>query len=115
MVAGSPYLAGLLAGLDPTLAAARRAADDPRDLRRARALWKWAAERGVGLGAVAMQFSLRNPHITTALAGPRTAAEVEANVAHATTPLPDSIWEELEQVVATLGPGAPGGEVEPPS
>lgn len=113
VIYGSPYQAGLLAGLDPDEAARRRPADRPLDLARARALYQWATARGVDLGAVAFQYSLRNPNITVVLCGPRDAAEVEANVRHASTVLPDGIWSELEAFVATLGPAAPGGEVDP--
>ncbi len=113
VIYGSPYLAGLLAGLDPDEAAKRRPADRPLDLARARALWQWANARGLDLGAIAMQYSLRNPNITVVLAGPRDVEEVEANVRHATTPLPAGLWDELDAFIATLGPAAPGGEVDP--
>ena len=62
------------------------------------------------LGVLAMQFSLRDPRIALTLVGPRTAAEVESNVRHATTPLPAGIWEELTALLATLPRAAPGGE-----
>jgi len=112
VVSASPYMAGLLAGLDPDQAAARRRNDIPADLVRARALWRWAGERRLDLGAVAMQYSLRHPHISTVLVGPRDAGEVESNIRHATTRLPDDIWDELEAFVAELGPYAPGGEAQ---
>lgn len=113
VVYGSPYLAGLLAGLDPDVAAQRRPADSAADLARARALWRWARAREVDLGALAMQYSLRHPHITVVLAGPRDAAEVEANVRHATAPLPAGVWDALDAFTATLPPAGPGGEVDP--
>ena len=112
VVSASPYMAGLLAGLPPDQAAARRQNDSPPDLARARALWRWAAEHAVDLGAVAVQYQLRNAHITTTLVGPRSADEVEANLRHATTRLPDGIWGELETFLAALGPYAPGGEAQ---
>lgn len=112
VVSGSPYLAGLLAGLHPDQAAARRQYDIPADLARARALWRWADEHKVDLGAVAVQYNLRNPHITTTLVGPRDADEVEANIRHATTVLPDGLWDKLEAFMAALGPYAPGGEAQ---
>jgi D-threo-aldose 1-dehydrogenase len=111
VVSASAYMAGMLAGIDPELAAAKRAVEKSADLTRAKALWQWAQGRGVDLGAVAMQYQLRNPNITTALVGPRDVSEIEANVRHATAALPEGIWEELDNVMATLEPGAPGGEV----
>jgi aryl-alcohol dehydrogenase-like predicted oxidoreductase len=104
VVNGSPYAAGLLAGLDPEQAAARRTPLSPADLDRARALWRWCQSRGVDLGAVAMQFSLRNSKIAVTLAGPRTAAEAEGNVRHALEPLPEGLWADLDAFSRTLPP-----------
>ena len=112
VINGSPYAAGLLAGLDPDEAARRRTPLSEADLERARRLWRWCRERELDLGALAMQYSLRNPSIAATLAGPRTAAEVEANVLHATSSLPASVWPELETFLTTLPPPAPGGEVK---
>lgn len=112
VVSGSPYMAGLLAGIDPDLAAAKRPADIEADLERARALWRWARERRVDLGVVAMQYSLRNEYITTVLAGPRDMAEIETNIRHAATPLPAGIWDDLDAFLKTLGPQPPGGEAQ---
>ncbi|MBI1924683.1 aldo/keto reductase [Candidatus Poribacteria bacterium] len=112
VVNGSPYDAGLLAGLHPDVASGRRTAPSEADLERARALWSWCEARQVDIGALAMQFSLRNPHISATLAGPRTAKEVEVNVQHARAILPDGIFDELDAFLKTLGPEPPGGEVE---
>lgn len=110
VINGSPYMAGLLAGIDPDIAAKRRRPTDARELERARAIWQWCQERELDLGAVAMQFSIRNEHIAVTLAGPRTPAEVEANVTHATAPIPSATWPELERFLSELGPPVPGGE-----
>jgi D-threo-aldose 1-dehydrogenase len=112
VINGSPYGAGLLAGIDPGEAARKRRALSEPDLARARALWRWCRERDLDLGAVAMQYSLRHPSIAVTLVGPRTAEEVEGNVRHATTVLSDALWVELDAYLATLGPPAPGGEAE---
>jgi len=112
VVNGSPYSAGLLAGLDPDVAAARRTPLSMEDLERARALWQWCQKRGLDVGALAMQYSLRNELISVTLAGPRTAQEVEANVRHATATLPPGIWDELSRFQKTLGPAPPGGGSE---
>jgi D-threo-aldose 1-dehydrogenase len=106
----SPYNAGLLAGIDPDRAAARRPPELPGDLARARALWQWSQARGVDLGALAVQFSLKDARVAVTLTGPRDAAEVEANIRHATTPLPATIWGELDAFLKTLGAWTPGGE-----
>ncbi len=110
VINGSPYVGGLLAGGDPALAAARRPPDLPGDLERARVLWRWAEARGLDLGAIAVQFSLRQPQIVCTLVGPRDAAETAANLRHATTPLPESVWADLDVLLNILGPWTPGGE-----
>jgi len=108
----SPYNAGLLAGIDLDEASRRRAPQDA-DLARARQLWAWCQERDLDLGVLAVQHNLRCPDIHTVLVGPRTAAEVEGCVRHATTPVPDWVWEELEIFVTKLRPpAAPGGETQ---
>jgi aryl-alcohol dehydrogenase-like predicted oxidoreductase len=110
VVNGSPYNHGLLA-IDPDTALRRWRPPEP-DLKRAQSLWRWCQEHQVELGALAMQFSLRNERIGSTLAGPRNVAEFEANLRHATASLPPGIWEELDAFLATLGPAPPGGEVE---
>ena len=107
---GSPYCAGLLA-MDPDIAVGRCGAPD-EDLELAREFWRWCQKREIELGALAMQYSMRCPHIDTTLVGPRTADEVEANVRHATAEIPESVWQELEGLRSNLGEPAPGGEAE---
>jgi len=110
VVNGSPYNAGLLAGLHPDIAAKRRPPSSEIALDRARELWQWCQERDVDIGSLAMQYSFRNELISVTLAGPRTAEEVEGNVRHATANLPTSIWDELDSFLQTLGPPPTGGE-----
>jgi D-threo-aldose 1-dehydrogenase len=114
VVNGSPYGAGLLAGVDPDESARRRTPLSPEDLDRARRLWRWCRDRSLDLGALAVQYSLRNEQIAATLVGPRTVEEVEANVRHVTTPVPAIVWSELDVFLATLLPPAPGGEAREP-
>ena len=110
VINGSPYQAGLLAGIDLD-EEARRWRPGNADLARARRIAAWCGERGLDVGAVAVQFSLREPRIDATLVGPRTVDEVESCLRHATTELPEEIWEELEDFLAGLQPPpAPGGE-----
>jgi aryl-alcohol dehydrogenase-like predicted oxidoreductase len=97
--------------MDPDVAVGRRWAAD-EDLELARELWRWCQERGIELGALAMQYSMRCPHIDTTLVGPRTATEVEANVRHATAEIAEEVLEELEELRSKMGEPAPGGEEE---
>lgn len=110
VVAASPYSAGLLAGGDPRLAAAKRPDVDAADLERAVRVWEWADARGLDVGAVAVQFQTRNPDVTTSLVGPRDAHEIEGNVEHARAPIDDATWADLEAFLGSLPAGAPGGE-----
>lgn len=112
VVNGSPYQAGLLAGIDLDEASRRRPPNDA-DLARARQIVAWCSDRGVGVGALAVQFSLREPRITATLVGPRTMGEVETGVAHATDSVPAHIWDELDDLLAQLvPPPATGGEID---
>ena len=109
VVNGSPYQSGLLAGID--LDALPRRQDDA-DVERARQIYAWCAACGVEVGAIAVQFSMRQPRIGATLVGPRTAAELEDNIRHATTEIADDVWEAFGVFLRDLQPGpAPGGEV----
>jgi D-threo-aldose 1-dehydrogenase len=112
VVNGSPYVAGLLAGLDPAQAVKRRSTVEPIDFDRARRLWHWCRERDLDLGAVAMQYSLRHPAIAVTLVGPRTPAEVEGNVRHATTALPPTIWDDLRPLLDRFAAESAAGKTE---
>lgn len=111
VINGSPYQSGLLAGVD-LVREARRWRPEHADVARARQIAAWCAERDLDVGAAAVQFSLREPRIDATLVGPRTAAEVESCLGHATAELPEGVWEELEGFLAGLQPPPePGGEV----
>lgn len=86
-------MTGLLAGADPMTN--ERLAAHP-DAVAAREWWVWARERGVSLQAVALQFALRQPGVSTVVTGASTPREIEENVVAATTPLPEAIWAEVE-------------------
>ncbi len=110
VVNGSPYQGGLLAGIDLEAYGDRRWKEP--DLKRARQIYAWCAERDIEVGALAVQFSMRDRRIGATLVGPRTAAELEENIRHATAPLPEGVWEDLESFLAALQPPPePGGEV----
>ncbi|MBI2154591.1 MAG: aldo/keto reductase [Candidatus Rokubacteria bacterium] len=97
---GRVLLLGLLAGDDP-LANAQLATHP--DAPAAHEWWRWAREREVPLQAVAIQFAMRHPGVTSATIGARSVREVEENVAAATFPIPDEIWAEVEERVRQQG------------
>ncbi len=64
-------------------------------LGRARDLQDMCARHGVALPAAALQFGLRHPAVRTVLFGARSVDEVRADVALATSPLPEALWADL--------------------
>ncbi|HEX4883698.1 MAG TPA: aldo/keto reductase [Casimicrobiaceae bacterium] len=64
------------------------------------------ARHGVPLAAAALQFVLAHPAVTTVLIGPRTVAELDANLAGARVPIPDALWSDLE-AAGLIDAGAP--------
>jgi D-threo-aldose 1-dehydrogenase len=70
------------------------------DVVRAVAAMGAVCERhGVSLAAAALQFSTRDPRITTTVVGAHTAEHVEQFVADSRTEIPASVFEELEALV----------------
>jgi aryl-alcohol dehydrogenase-like predicted oxidoreductase len=67
------------------------------DACAARDWWLWARDRGVSLQALALQFAMRQPGVSTVVVGASAAHEIEDNVICATTPLPEGIWAEVEE------------------
>ena len=68
---------------------------------------------GVPLAAAALQFVLAHPAVTTVLIGPRSVAELEANLAAVREPIPDALWSDLEsqEIIPRTSP-RPGAALE---
>lgn len=62
---------------------------------RVRELERICADFDIRLADAALQFPLRFPGVTTILQGGQSAAEVTANAASLSTPIPGSLWEAL--------------------
>jgi D-threo-aldose 1-dehydrogenase len=93
IVIGGPFNSGLLAGL-----AKFDYADAPPELlARADALRRVCAEFGVPLQAAALQFPLAHAACASCIAGMRTAAQVEQNVAWFEQPIPAELWRALRE------------------
>jgi D-threo-aldose 1-dehydrogenase len=71
------------------------AAAPPTVIERARSLQAVCAARGVALGAVALQFAMRHPAVTTVLVGARSAAEVDLDVGFAAAPVDDDLFTKM--------------------
>jgi D-threo-aldose 1-dehydrogenase len=108
VVIGAPLATGLLAGGDapPCRYGSPGDADDP-EVQAVLRLRQWAADHGVALPALALQWILRNPHVGVVIAGAVSPAEVEENVRAVTAPLPSSLWEEWERLAISNSPERP--------
>jgi D-threo-aldose 1-dehydrogenase len=68
----------------------------PAVAARVRQLRDACARHGVPLPAAALQFTLRNPAVTTAVVGARSAGEITADVSYLAAHIPGALWAELE-------------------
>ena len=65
------------------------------------------ARHGVPVGAAALQFSLRDPRVTSTIVGVTRPERVAETLDWAATEIPDALWRELEALpVSTEDPEA---------
>ena len=64
-------------------------------LERARQMEASCARHGVPLAAAALQFSLRDPRITSTIVGMTRPERFEQTIALARTPVPEELWQEI--------------------
>ena len=98
VVNAAPYGSGILAkGPD---AFARYAYQDapPLIVDRARQLASICGNHGVPLAAAALQFSMRDPRVTSTVVGMTRPERVEQTLALAQFPIPEGVWQELDAV-----------------
>jgi D-threo-aldose 1-dehydrogenase len=98
VVNAAPYGSGMLAkGPD---ASARYAYQDAsaRLVERARRLDATCRARGVPLAAAALQFSMRDPRVTSTVVGMTRPERVEQTLILAAQAIPDALWPELDRV-----------------
>ena len=67
-------------------------------LRNAEAFARLADRHGVPLAALALQFSLRDPLITSTIVGMSRPERVADTVSLARYPIPDALWQELAEL-----------------
>jgi D-threo-aldose 1-dehydrogenase len=97
VVIGAPLATGLLAGGDgPPCQYGRPGPPEHPEVRAALRFRQWAADRGVALPALALQWILRNPRVGVVIAGAVSPAEIEESVRAVTAPLPPGLWDEWE-------------------
>jgi len=100
LIIGGPYNSGILARDDLSTAETLHYdyAQAPAEMvARARALADLCARFGVRLPAAALQFPLRDPQVSTVIAGVANAHEVEELVERAGVKVPEDLWEKLRE------------------
>ncbi len=98
VLAAGVFNSGILAGPDDG-ATYDYAPAPPAVAARARQLRDACARHGVPLPAAALQFTVRNPAVTAAVVGARSAEEITADVSYLSTPIPAALWAELESLL----------------
>jgi D-threo-aldose 1-dehydrogenase len=100
VVNGAPFGGGVLAkGTGASSAYAYREAD-PETLRRIRAMESACAGHGVPLAAAALQFSLRDPRVTSTIVGVSRPERVAETARLATVDIPAELWDVLDPLAA---------------
>ncbi len=96
VVNAAPYASGILAkGPDAAQNYAYRAAP-PDVVRAARAIAEVCAEYGVPLAAAALQFSLRDPRITSTIVGVTRPERIAETLELAARAIPAEIWPRFD-------------------
>jgi len=92
----APYGGGILSrGPENFPRYAYREADD-RTLQRARQMMAVCDEYNVPLAAAALQFSMRDPRITSTVAGMTRPERIAQTLDLARHPIPEEMWERLD-------------------
>lgn len=105
----APFGAGILTG-DPRFAGSYAYGPiRPTTQAAVDAATRIAAEAGIPLAALALQFSLRHPLVDTTVVGVRTRERFDEAVAHATLEVPDAVWAELESIAPSPQSGIDAG------
>ncbi len=95
VIAASPFNSGILATGAVDGALHDFAAASPEILARVRRIEAICARHDVPLAAAALQFPRRHPAVSSVVAGCRSAAELDRNLALLSMPVPPAVWEEL--------------------
>jgi D-threo-aldose 1-dehydrogenase len=101
----APYASGILAkGPDARQNYVYR--DAPPDVvRRTRDMQAVCAGYGIPLAAAALQFSLRDPRITSTIVGATRPERIQETLALAQVPIPEEAWTRLQPLaIADLDP-----------
>lgn len=94
----APYGSGMLAKGPDAYARYAYQAASPEMVARTRSLADIAAAHGVPLAAVALQFSLRDPRVTSTIVGMTRPERIAQTVALAETEIPEALWGAVATV-----------------
>jgi D-threo-aldose 1-dehydrogenase len=100
VIVGGPYNSGILAQDDLADPGTLHYNYEPPSggvLARARRLGAICASHGVPLPAAALQFPLRHRQVATVIPGMVGASQVRDTIARAAIPVPDALWDALDQ------------------
>jgi D-threo-aldose 1-dehydrogenase len=77
----------------------------PELIAAVRAIEQLCTDCGVPLAAAAVQFSTRDPRITTTVVGASRPERIAQSVELATVPVPEQLWSDIDAVIARLAAG----------
>lgn len=95
-VNGAPYGGGMLAR-GPDVQPRYAYVETPEEVRDSvRAMQRACQARGVPLAAAALQFSLREPRVTSTIVGVSEPSRITRTAELAALPVPEELWAELD-------------------
>lgn len=100
MVNGAPFGGGILVKGTGVYSTYWYGSADEEILRRIREMERACAAKAVPLAAAALQFSLRDPRITSTIVGVSRLERIEETVALAEVPIPQTLWDVLLDLAA---------------
>ncbi len=97
----APYASGILAKGPESGARYAYQEAPPEVVERVRKMSQACARHGVPLAAAALQFSMRDPRITSTIVGMTKPERIQQTVDLANHPIPDDLWSELASLGAS--------------
>lgn len=94
----APFAGGVLAKGSAEMPRVTYQEADEEALAPVRAIEAISARHGVAPGAVALNFSLRDPRITSTIVGVSKPERVRQTLEWAATPIPAQVWRALDEV-----------------
>ena len=92
----APYAGGVLAKGSVRMPRVTYQLADDDALAPVRRVEEICARHGIPPGAAALQFSMRDPRITSTIVGVTKPERVAETLAWAETPIPEAAWEEID-------------------